>query len=182
MYQRWWRFQEGEQMAGGPEGHPWKKQATYLSRVWTMGSVTWPHLWRFPRTSLSCQLEMKINLSLAIKNSLLLRFSWGLIQQVCGVFSQSRVCLQCGRPAFLPGLGRSAGKGDGNPLQCSCLENPVDRGPWRGVYYVWGMMLSNAEWGISLVNLYRVSEAPGRGGEYTDGWEIINKVAPDFCD
>ena len=30
----------------------------------------------------------------------------------------------------IPELGRSPGVGDGNPLQCSCLENPVDRGAW----------------------------------------------------
>ena len=29
-----------------------------------------------------------------------------------------------------PGLGRSPGEGNGNPLQCSCLENPTDRGAW----------------------------------------------------
>ena len=29
-----------------------------------------------------------------------------------------------------PGLGRSLGEGNGNPLQYSCLENPVDRGAW----------------------------------------------------
>ena len=28
-------------------------------------------------------------------------------------------------------LGRSAGGGHGNPLQYSCLENPMDRGAWR---------------------------------------------------
>ena len=28
------------------------------------------------------------------------------------------------------GLGRSPGKGHGNPLQYSCLENPMDRGAW----------------------------------------------------
>ena len=28
----------------------------------------------------------------------------------------------------IPGLGRSPGEGDGNPLQYSCLENPMDRG------------------------------------------------------
>ena len=28
----------------------------------------------------------------------------------------------------LPGSGRSAGEGNGNPLQCYCLENPMDRG------------------------------------------------------
>ena len=30
----------------------------------------------------------------------------------------------------IPGLGRSPGGGPGNPLQCSCLENPMDRGGW----------------------------------------------------
>ena len=31
----------------------------------------------------------------------------------------------------IPGLGRSPGGGHGNPLKCSCLENPMDRGAWR---------------------------------------------------
>ena len=30
----------------------------------------------------------------------------------------------------IPGLGRSPGKGNGNPLQYFCLENPMDRGAW----------------------------------------------------
>ena len=30
----------------------------------------------------------------------------------------------------IPGLGRSPGEGNGNPLQYSCLENPMDRGTW----------------------------------------------------
>ena len=30
----------------------------------------------------------------------------------------------------VPGLGRSPGEGNGNPLQDSCLENPVDGGAW----------------------------------------------------
>ena len=29
-----------------------------------------------------------------------------------------------------PGLGRSPGEGNGNPLQYYCLENPMDRGAW----------------------------------------------------
>ena len=32
--------------------------------------------------------------------------------------------------ALIPGLGRSPGEGNGNPLQYSCLENSMDRGPW----------------------------------------------------
>ena len=30
----------------------------------------------------------------------------------------------------IPGSGRSAGEGNGNPLQYYCLENPMDRGAW----------------------------------------------------
>ena len=34
--------------------------------------------------------------------------------------------------SLIPGLGRSAGKGNGNALQYSCLENLMDRGAWQG--------------------------------------------------
>ena len=33
-----------------------------------------------------------------------------------------------GDPGSIPGLGRSSGDGNGNPLQYSYLENPMDRG------------------------------------------------------
>ena len=33
----------------------------------------------------------------------------------------------------IPGLGRSPGEGNGNPLQYSYLENPTDRGAWRAL-------------------------------------------------
>ena len=32
---------------------------------------------------------------------------------------------------LIPGLGRSPGEGNGNPLQYSCLENPMDKGDWQ---------------------------------------------------
>ena len=32
---------------------------------------------------------------------------------------------------LIPGLGRSPGIGNGNPLQYSCLENSMDRGAWQ---------------------------------------------------
>ena len=38
-----------------------------------------------------------------------------------------RICLQCRRHSFAPGLGRSLGKGNGNPLQYSCLGYLVER-------------------------------------------------------
>ena len=36
---------------------------------------------------------------------------------------------------LIPGLGRPLGGGYGNPLQYSCLENPMDRGAWRATVY-----------------------------------------------
>ena len=43
---------------------------------------------------------------------------------------------QCPREAgLIPGSGRSPGKGRGNPLQYSCLENPRDRGTWRATVH-----------------------------------------------
>ena len=39
-----------------------------------------------------------------------------------------RICLQCRRPGSIPGLGRSAAEGNGNPLQYVCLESSMDRG------------------------------------------------------
>ena len=36
----------------------------------------------------------------------------------------------------IPGLGRSPGIGNGNPLQYSCLGNPIDRGVWQATVHV----------------------------------------------
>ena len=35
----------------------------------------------------------------------------------------------------IPGSGRSPGVGNGNPLQYSCLENPMDRGAWQATVH-----------------------------------------------
>ena len=35
----------------------------------------------------------------------------------------------------VPGWGRSSGEGHGNPLQYSCLENPMDRGAWWAIVH-----------------------------------------------
>ena len=38
-----------------------------------------------------------------------------------------------GDPGSIPRLGISPGEGNDNPLQYSCLENPMDRGAWRAI-------------------------------------------------
>ena len=38
-------------------------------------------------------------------------------------------------PGAAPGLGKSPGEGNGNPLQYSCLENSMDRGAWWAIVH-----------------------------------------------
>ena len=50
-------------------------------------------------------------------------------------------CRTNNRNGSIPGSGRSPGESLGNPLQCSCMENPMNRGAWwatvRGVTKEW---------------------------------------------
>ena len=48
----------------------------------------------------------------------------------CSSFGKESVC-NAGYPGSIPGSGRSPEEGNGNPLQCSCLETPMDRGAWQ---------------------------------------------------
>ena len=40
-----------------------------------------------------------------------------------------------GDTSSIPGVGRCSGEGNGNPLQYSCLENPMDRGVWWAIVH-----------------------------------------------
>ena len=55
---------------------------------------------------------------------------WWLSGKVCTCSAGASGAL-----GSIPGLGRSPGGGHGNPLQYSCLENPMDRGAWRAVVH-----------------------------------------------
>ena len=51
------------------------------------------------------------------------------LQFPCGLDSKESAC-SVGDPGSIPESGRSPGKGNGNPLQYSCLENSMDRKAW----------------------------------------------------
>ena len=63
-----------------------------------------------------------------------------------GVSGKESTC-QCRRPGFNPWVKkrRSPGGGNGTPLQCSCLGNPMDRGAWRATVHA-GLKESDATW------------------------------------
>ena len=55
-------------------------------------------------------------------------------KKICGLprwLSGKEPVCHAGDVGSIPGLGRSPGKGNGNPLQYSCLGNPKDRGAWQ---------------------------------------------------
>ena len=61
-----------------------------------------------------------------------------------------------GNQGLIPGLGRFPGEGNGHPLQCSCLENPMDRGAWWATYGPWGCKESDTpeQLTLSIENKY----------------------------
>ena len=51
-----------------------------------------------------------------------------------------------GDPGSIPGSGTSPGEGNGNPLQCSCLENPRDGGAWWAAIYGVAQSRTRLKW------------------------------------
>ena len=88
---------------------------------------------------------------------LIFRFCFNFLKEACGCMYGHSLWLSgkesscnagdTGDLRSIPGLGRSPGEGNHNPLQYSCLENPMDRGAWRatahGVTNSW-TQLSNS--------------------------------------
>ena len=65
-------------------------------------------------------------------------YTWGLQVSNLGFPGGSdgkKSAFNAGDLCSVPGLGRSLGEGKGDPLQYSCLENPMDRGVWRTIVH-----------------------------------------------
>ena len=63
-------------------------------------------------------------------------YSWCIIYTGFpgGLDGKDSAC-NAGDRGSIPGSGRCPGEGNGSPLQHSCLENPMDRGAWRGAVH-----------------------------------------------
>ena len=53
---------------------------------------------------------------------------------------------------LIPGSGRSAGEGNGDPLRCSCLENPMDWGAW------WATVAKSKTWDGPVVTFLKLAK------------------------
>ena len=76
----------------------------------------------FSKFSLQCVMQVAIQSVGALESS--------LHPSIGGSDGKKFVC-NAGDPGLMPGSERSPGKGNGNPLQCSGLENSVDTGAWQ---------------------------------------------------
>ena len=88
--------------------------------------------------------------------------SWApRIRRCLGTFSGSdgkESACNAGDPNLIPGLGRSPGEGNDSPLQCSCLENPLDRGAWWAtVHGVAKSQVQLSDWHFLFLRLERTA-------------------------
>ena len=75
----------------------------------------------------NCQHLLDHRKSKRIPEKHLLLLHWtSLVAQIVKVSAYNE-----GDPGSIPGAGRSSGEGNGNPLQYSHLENPMNRGVWQ---------------------------------------------------
>ena len=74
-----------------------------------------------------------------------------------------------GDRSLIPGWGRSSGKGNGNPLQYSRLENPIDRGAWQATVH-----------GIAKVRHNLATKPPPRRAESKDGGQCAQVLQENW--
>ena len=71
-----------------------------------------------------------------------------------------------GDTGSVPGSGRSPGEGNGNPLQYSCLENPIDRGAWKATVHVVAKSLT----GLKQLSIHTLHSRPSATAKVNKGF------------
>ena len=79
-----------------------------------------------------------------------------------------------GDPGSIPGLGRSPGEGNGNPLQYYCLENPMDRGALQATVH--GVAKSRTRLSNLTYSLTHSDMNRNLNEGYTDGKRVHKKM------
>ena len=97
--------------------------------TWVMG-FTLPSLWR-SFSSWSVLSDRQLNTAKKLEFFLLALGPCLAVLGFPGGSDGKESACNVGDPGSIPGLRRSPGEGNGYPLQCSCLQNSMDRGAWR---------------------------------------------------
>ena len=120
---------------GDDEGAEARQKQKRNGDIW---GLTWVSCWLQVRSSLGC---MKLNddskeaISIFNFPVFVLKCDWDLIQGFPGGSDGKESVYNVRDTGSIPGSGRSPGEGHGNPLQYSCLENPMDRGAWWAIVH-----------------------------------------------
>ena len=78
--------------------------------------------------------------------------AYPVVQSVKNPSAMQEIACSTGDPVSIPRSGRSLGEGNGDPLQYSCLENPMDRGTWRAtVHEVTKSQIQLGNWTTTIV-------------------------------
>ena len=94
-----------------------------FSSLQTAASLVFLHFRGVPTSPIIQAWNLRMSLMFPLPSP-----SWGFP----GVSHGKESACNGGDPGLIPGSGRSPGEGNGNPLQYSCLENPMDRKVWWG--------------------------------------------------
>ena len=126
--------EEGERGGGG--AGTWSKNLSFMSSLVCplVNDISPKELFtrlRHPHLDLACS---PINRNEVLHCSLCPKNKY-MVTHFCHSSVGKESACNAGDPGSIPGSGRSPGEGNGNPLQCSCLENPTDRGAWQATVH-----------------------------------------------
>ena len=122
--------------SSSPCSPPWNKQVEANSVSWGYAFMILFLSAANNKTLNDMHVSLKVNLVEMTKNLFSVALSMWKYEELkhCGGFSggwegKESACSE-GDPGSIPGSGRPPGGRKGNPLQCSCLENSMDKGAW----------------------------------------------------
>ena len=103
------------------------------------GDYNYPPYWQTQEKVLNIQVFLCLKLWKTITQRglrIFLTSSWiNQEQGFPGGSNGKESACNVGDPGSIPRSERSPGEGNGNPLQCSCLGNPMDRGVWQAIVH-----------------------------------------------
>ena len=117
----------------------WKENSSDSEQMWQENvrhlacSLAWRIPWTEEPGGLQSMGSRRVGHHWATNHFLTLGLPWWCLQ--CGRFPGKESACNVGDPGLIPRWGRCPGGGNGNALQYSCLENPMDRGAWRATVH-----------------------------------------------
>ena len=112
-----------------PSGHCWVISAAQEQLISKLNPTCGPNS-SLPRDNIFTSSRIRRGSVLCLQQCVIICY-YTRASQVAGGKESTCQRRDTGHAGSVPGSGRSPGEGNGNLLQYSCLENPMDRGAWQ---------------------------------------------------